>query len=217
MEFNGRFQPSSSSHFLSFKTSMSSIYRDIHSQLSVTIQLEPEANLNNKQLIPVHEPEKSLEASLENGTGHHHHHCEYGQIPFPEHHSYHNSNIQLRRFLLSVIVFVFVALGSLLAWSCVNAMPAWGFDLVGRALDDNLNSTSNQTRDTPPADGDEKKIGQLVPLAYFQSNHLRDFYRSPRMDLPLCRYSVHGFPCAFVLESMPLSLPQISRSAFRGK
>jgi ABC-type Zn2+ transport system substrate-binding protein/surface adhesin len=155
---------SSESRILSLKTMLSIYLRDIHNQLSVTIQSK--ANLNNKQLIPVH-GEKSLDSSLENAHGHHHHHdCEYGQTSFSEHHSCHrhNSNIKLRLFLLSAI-FVFVALGGLLAWSCVNAMPAWGFDLMRRALDDNLNSTSNQTRDTPPAGTDYQKQGQLAPLA----------------------------------------------------
>jgi hypothetical protein len=176
---------------------MSSIYRrDIHSQLSVTRAIQPEANLDLgsqdfKEPIPVTVHEKSLEASIENG--HHHHHCEYGHLErsesFSEHHSSHNnSNIQLRRFLLpAIFVTVFVALGGLLAWSCVmvNAMPAWEFNLMGRALasDDNLNSTFklNNKWDTPnnkwntPYEGTgpvqvvshgDEDTGQLVPLTH---------------------------------------------------
>ena len=145
---------------------MSSIYRDIPSQHSVTIQpqtnlnLEPEP-LNLKQSNLVHE--KTLDASLE--KGHHHCHCEYGQTSFSEDHSCRtNSNSQLtwRQFLLSTI-FLFLALSGLLAWSCVNSMPAnRGIGLMGRrALDDNSNSTSNQSRVTIPP-GTPPQKGQLA-------------------------------------------------------
>jgi hypothetical protein len=113
-----------------------------HRQLSVNNQ--PQANLDLgslhfKQSIPVHE--KSLDASLENS--HHHHHCEHDQTSFSEHRSCHN--IRLRRFLLPAI-FALVALGGLLAWSCVNwhGMPVWGVELMGRALGDD-NSNSNES------------------------------------------------------------------------
>jgi hypothetical protein len=99
---------------------------------NVTIQ--PQANLDlatvDLKSIPIHE--KSLDASLEDG----HHHCEHGQTSSSEHPSCHNT--RLRRFLLPAIL-AFVALGSLLAWNCVygmpNGIPAWGVDLMGRALD----------------------------------------------------------------------------------
>jgi hypothetical protein len=114
---------------------MSLSYRDIHSQLSGTIQPQANPILNGdlgKQSSPVHE--KSLDASLEN-TSHHYHYYEHGQTSLSEHHhSCHNlKKIQLRRFLLPVLLFVFVALGGFLAWSC---MPAWGLDLMRRGLDD---------------------------------------------------------------------------------
>ena len=110
-------------------------------QLPVTNQ--PQANLNLrsldfKQSIPVHE--KSLDASLENGHHDHHHDCEHGRTS-EHHHSCHN--IRLRRFLLPAI-FALVALGGLLAWSCVNwpGLPSWGVDLMGRAVDDSTSSQS---------------------------------------------------------------------------
>ena len=115
----------------------------IHSQPSVTNQ--PQANLNLASLnfnqsIPVHEKKSLDDASLENSHHHHHHHCEHDQTS--EHHRCHN--IRLRRFLLPAIL-VLVALGGLLAWGCVNwhSLPAWGVDLMGRALGDD-NSTSNE-------------------------------------------------------------------------
>ena len=130
-------------------------YHDIHSQLSVTDQ--PQANLNLgslnfKQSIPVHE--KSLDASLENS---HHRHCEHDQTSFSEHHSCHN--IRLKWFLLPAI-FALVALGGLLAWSCVSwyGFPAWGVDLMGRALGD-ANSTSSES----PFIRNKR---QLAPLAH---------------------------------------------------
>lgn len=99
---------------------------------------------NPNQLIPVHE--KSLDgASLENNS---HHDCKRDQKSLLEHHiRCHYLNIRLRRFILVPAIFVFVALGSLFAWSrCVNHKPAWEFDsdLMGRSLDDN--STSILTR-----------------------------------------------------------------------
>ena len=116
---------------------MSLSYSDIHSQLSGTIQPQANPSLNRdgdlgKQSSPVHE--KSLDASLEN-TSHHYHYYEHGQTSLSEHHtSCHNlKKIRLRRFLLPVILFIFVALGGFLAWSC---MPAWGLDLMRRGPGD---------------------------------------------------------------------------------
>ena len=53
-------------------------------------------------------------------------------------------------------IFIFVALGGLLAWSCAHGMPAWGVDLMGRALDDNTSTESNFT----------KHKRQLAPLTH---------------------------------------------------
>ena len=103
---------------------------------SVTIQ--PQANLDLgsldfKQPIPDEKLEKSH---------YQHHDCDHCQTSSSEHHRCHN--IRLRRFLLPAI-FAFVALVIFLAWSCPNGkMPAWGIDLMGRAvLDSTTDSTSS--------------------------------------------------------------------------
>ena len=185
---------------------MSSIYRDIHSQPSVTIQPQPNVNLEPesidlKQSIPVHE--KSLEAdSLE--KGHHHCHCEYGQTSFSEDHSScHSSNSQLtRRQVFLSATSLFLALGGLLTWSCVNGMPAIkrdGLIMMGRrALDDNLpvNSTSNQSRVTLPP-GSPKPKGQLAPLIHGSLNSnltISAISSNPRNDYLHCSGSV----CCFI-------------------
>jgi hypothetical protein len=118
-------------------------HRDISSQLAVTNQ--PPANLDLgsldfKQSIPFHE--KSLEASLDNGHEQHCH-CEHGQPSSLGHHACHN--IRLRQLLLPAVL-VLVALGGLLAWSCVSGhgVSDWGFDnLVGRALGDDTSSSGS--------------------------------------------------------------------------
>jgi hypothetical protein len=66
--------------------------------------------------------------------------CEHGQTSLLQNHN------QLRRFRVFLpAIFVFVGLGSLLAWSCVKGMPA-GVDLMERALDDNSTSIYSLTR-----------------------------------------------------------------------
>ena len=151
--------------------SFTSNYPDIHSQLSVTN--EPQAHLNLgsldfEQLISIHDSEKGLE----NNISHHHHDCEHGQASScSEHHSYHNN--RPIRFLLAAI-FALVALGGLLAWSCVNwhSLPVqvWDYevDLIGRTFSD------------PPNEKWYKSTWfcQLVPLTHklVLINRLRDFY-----------------------------------------
>ena len=154
---------------------MSSIYRDIHSHPSVTIQPQPNVNLDEPESIDLKQSitlnEKSLEDSLEKG----HHHCEYVQTSFSEDHSScHSLNSQLtrRRVFLSA-TFLFPALGGLLTWSCVNGMPTTrgvGLIIMGRSApnnSDNSNSgsTSNQTGVTSPPDTPPPKC-QLAPLIY---------------------------------------------------
>ena len=143
---------------------MSSIYHDIHSLHSQTnLNLEPES-LDLNQSNPVHE--KTLDTSLEKPESHHHYHCEYGQTSFSEDHQScrtdSNSQLTRRQFFFST-TFLFLSLGGWLAWSCINSMPATrGVGLMGRrALDDYLNSTSNQSRVTIPP-GTPPPKGQLA-------------------------------------------------------
>ena len=95
-------------------------------------------------------PEKSLDASLENNHHRYHDHYEHGQLETlalsSEHHAGTNSSYDTRLKQFLPAIFIFVALGSLLAWSCIDGMNAWepGVDLFGRALGDN--STSIQIR-----------------------------------------------------------------------
>lgn len=124
---------------------------------SVTNQPQANPNLGSLDLNqPIHE--KSLDASLENS----HHHCEHDQTPFSEHHSCHN--IRLRRFLFPAILAL-VALGGFLAWSCLNGMPGWGVDLMGRALGDDT-STSNESAFT------KHKRQFLAPLTHMTFTYL---------------------------------------------
>jgi hypothetical protein len=90
---------------------------------------QTQANLNlGTQSIPVHK--ESLDPSLDLKNSHYY--CEHGQTSESSvHHSCRNLII---RFLLPGILFVFVALSGLLAWSCVHNMHAWKGDLMGRAL-----------------------------------------------------------------------------------
>lgn len=121
-------------------------HRDISSQPAVTNQ--PQANLDLgfldlKQSIPFHE--KSLETSLDNGHEQHCY-CEHGQPSSLGHHACHN--IRLRQLLLPAVL-VLVALGSLLAWSCVSeyGVSDWGFDnLVGRAFGNTSSSIFAQNK-----------------------------------------------------------------------
>lgn len=99
--------------------------------------------------------EKSFDDSLDDGGHHHHHQCEHGQqTSFSEHDNCHN--FRLRRFLLPAIL-VFVALGGILAWSCMRGMPGWGADLMARALTDG--STSGESSFM-------KNKRQLAPLTH---------------------------------------------------
>jgi len=113
-------------------------YRDIPSQLAVTNQ--PQANLDLgsldiKQSIPFHE--KSRQASLDDSHYEQHRHCEHGPPSSSGHHSCHNSRL---KHLLLPALLALVALGGLLAWSCVNRHGLsgdWGLNsLVGRAFND---------------------------------------------------------------------------------
>jgi hypothetical protein len=111
-------------------------YHDIRSQLSfaqTNLKIGSESLEFNKS-IPVQE--KSLDASMALGD----YHCEHGCLNM-------NISTRLRRFFLpAVTVFVFVALGGLIAWSCgtVNGTPAssWEVNLMGRALHNNSTSSS---------------------------------------------------------------------------
>jgi hypothetical protein len=117
----------------------------MHSQLSVTIQPQTNPNLGTPESNQsTHINEKSLETSFENSHHPSYRHCEHGQIPLIE-------VIETRSSLfLLPIIFVFVALSGLFAWSCVNGMPAWGpgSGLTGRA----------------PSPDSKGFIGQLAPL-----------------------------------------------------
>jgi hypothetical protein len=118
-------------------------YSDIHSQLPDTIQSQTNINLgslNFKRPIPVHEQSLYRDASLGNSHYNHYDYCEldHDQTLLLENHSRHNLNIRLRHAFLPALIFVFMALGSLLTWSCVNGiMPVRGIDssLMGRAFD----------------------------------------------------------------------------------
>jgi hypothetical protein len=130
---------------------MSSTYRNIHSHPSVITGIQTQANLNLRSPSPesnqsssVHE--KNLDASLKNchHCACHRYHSEHGQTSelLLELHRCHNSNTRLRRrfFLPAGVIFVFLVLGGLFAWTrgCVNCMLVWGVDLMRRqALDDN--------------------------------------------------------------------------------
>jgi hypothetical protein len=149
------------------------IYRDIpDSQSSATIQ--PQTDFNRQVGTPsptrsgefnqsILLQEKSLDASLKNG--HDHWQYEHGQRTSLLSDS-EDPRFKLRRFLLPVIlvVFVTVALGGLLAWSCVSNMPAWGVDLTRRAaLEERSMKLSG---------------GELAPLAHDLLNSNRDLFRS---------------------------------------
>ena len=117
-------------------------YRDISSQLAVTNQPQAKLDLGSldfKQLIPFHE--KSRQASLDNSHHEQNRHCEHGQPSFSGHHNCHNFRL---KHLLVPAILALVALGGLLAWSCVNGhgLSNWGLDnLLRRAFDD-TSSTS---------------------------------------------------------------------------
>ena len=99
--------------------------------------------------------EKSIENSLENG--HHERererncHCEHGNHPlsFSTHHRQSCYNVRLRELFLPVMICL-LALGGLLALSCVNwhDWSSWGGDgLMRRALTDTT-TTSTSTGST---------------------------------------------------------------------
>jgi len=109
-------------------------YCDAPNGICVTNQPPAKLVLGSISTFPVHEKR------LQNDDDERHYQCEHGQTSPSEHHRCHN--IRLRQLIWPALL-VLLALGGLLAWSCVNwhGWSTWGVDsLVGRALNDTTSS-----------------------------------------------------------------------------